>query len=110
MKMDWHKKLLKRSLEHSPLVPEQLSVYGDVRDKSFKHGSNSQECLASYLFRSHLSETYDVEPLSFFAEKSIKVVRTPPSPNKSISKIHTSQTILNLINFIEKSNHIYNIK
>jgi hypothetical protein len=34
----------------------------------------------------------------------------PLSPNKSIPIIHASQTFLSLINFIEKSNNIYDIK
>jgi hypothetical protein len=33
-----------------------------------------------------------------------------PSPNKSILRIHVSQTFLRLTNFIERSNNIYDIK
>jgi hypothetical protein len=33
----------------------------------------------------------------------------PPSPNKSTPRIRTSQIILSLTNFIEKSNNIYDI-
>jgi hypothetical protein len=54
-----------------------------------------------FCFDARFCQCDDIEML-----QSTNVV-LPPSPNKSIPRNHTSQTILNLTNFIEKRNNIY---
>jgi hypothetical protein len=45
-----------------------------------------------------------------FFTTEIESIILPLSPNKSNPRIRTSQTILSLANFIEKSNNIHDIK